>query len=127
MVSDIADLIKPYKINSVTGDRYGAAWVENTFKRFGVAYNACELAKSGLYLNLEARINTQQVELPEDELLVKELLALERRRGRSGKDSVDHPPRGMDDRANAVAGVVYQCFENTGLIFPELRKVAANE
>jgi hypothetical protein len=129
VTSEIADLIKAYKINAVTGDRYGAAWVENTFKRFGVAYNPCELAKSPLYLALEGRINTQQVELPEDEKLVKELLALERRRGRSGKDSVDHPPgRGShDDRANAVAGVVYQCFENTGLIFPELRKVAANE
>lgn len=126
VVSEIADIIKPYRTNSVTGDRYGAGWTEGAFKRFGMTYSACELAKSGLYLSLEGYINTQQVELPDDELLVKELLALERRRGRSGKDSVDHPPRGMDDRANAVAGAVYQIFQNTGLIFPELRKIAAN-
>jgi hypothetical protein len=125
VVSEIAELIRPYRANSVLGDRYGAAWVENTFKRFGVSYNPCDLAKSGLYLNLEARINTQQVEMPEDDLLIKELLALERRRQKSGRDAVDHPPRGQDDRANAVAGCVYQCFQNTDLIFPELRKVAS--
>ena len=35
-----------------------------------------------------------------------ELRRLERRRGRSGKDRVDHPPMGSDDVANAVAGAV---------------------
>jgi hypothetical protein len=35
-----------------------------------------------------------------------EFRRLERRRGRSGKDSIDHPPRGSDDIANAVAGVI---------------------
>ena len=35
-----------------------------------------------------------------------ELRRLERRRGRSGKDTVDHPPLGSDDVANAVAGAV---------------------
>ena len=77
-----------------------------------------------MYLDLEGRVNTAQVELPDNELLVKELSALERRRGRSGKDSVDHPPRGMDDRANAIAGVCYECFKHTGLIFPELLRAA---
>jgi hypothetical protein len=126
VVGEISDLCSPYKINSITGDRYAGVWVENTFKRFGIAYRTAEKAKSDLYLNFEARVNTGQVELPDDEQLVRELLALERRRGRSGKDFVDHPPRGHDDRANAVAGVVYECFENTGLIFPELRRVAAD-
>jgi hypothetical protein len=127
VVSEICNLLEPYKINSVTGDRYGGAWVELSFKKFGVAYRTAEKPKSDLYLNFEARVNTQQVELPDDEKLIKELLSLERRRGRSGKDSVDHPPRAHDDRANAVAGVVYECFENQGLIFPELRRVAQNE
>jgi hypothetical protein len=124
VVGEISDLCSPYKINSVTGDRYAGAWVENTFKRFGIAYRTAEKPKSDLYLNLEARVNTQQVELPVDEQMIKELLNLERRRGRSGKDSVDHPPRGHDDRANAVAGVVFECFERQNLIFPELQRIA---
>jgi hypothetical protein len=39
--------------------------------------------------------------------MIDELRRLERRRGRSGKDSVDHPQYGgSDDLANSVAGAV---------------------
>ena len=68
-----------------------------------------------------------QVDLPDNEYLVKELCALERRRGRSGKDHVDHPPRGRDDLANAVAGAAYEGFKFTDLIFPELSARSARE
>jgi hypothetical protein len=125
--SEIANIIKPYRINSVTGDRYAGEWVASTFRKYGIGYNTSPLVKSDLYLSLEARVNVGQVELPDSDTLQKQLLALERRRGRSGKDSVDHPPRGHDDLANAAAGCCFVCFENEQLIFPELRRVAANE
>jgi hypothetical protein len=32
--------------------------------------------------------------------------ALERKTGRGGRDSIDHPPHGHDDVANAVAGAL---------------------
>jgi hypothetical protein len=35
---------------------------------------------------------------------VAQICGLERRTGRSGKDSIDHAPNGHDDLANAVAG-----------------------
>ena len=38
--------------------------------------------------------------------LINEFRHLERRRGRSGRDTVDHPAPLSDDLANAVAGVV---------------------
>ena len=62
--------------------------------------------KSDLYLALLPAVNGELVELPNDEALLRELRVLERRRGSSGKDRVDHPRGGWDDRANAVAGVV---------------------
>jgi hypothetical protein len=37
--------------------------------------------------------------------LMTELRQLERRARSAGRDLVDHPPRGTDDLANAVAGV----------------------
>ena len=37
----------------------------------------------------------------------RQLLALERRSGRSGKDSLGHPAGGHDDRANALAVAAY--------------------
>jgi hypothetical protein len=52
-------------------------------------------------------INTGQILIPKNKDLINELLNLERKTGRSGRDSVDHPPKGSDDLANAVAGCAY--------------------
>jgi hypothetical protein len=38
--------------------------------------------------------------------MASQFLALERRTSRAGKDSIDHPPGGHDDVANAVAGAL---------------------
>jgi len=42
--------------------------------------------------------------------LLCELRGLERRRGPSGKDRVDHAPGSHDDRANALAGVAQRAL-----------------
>ena len=60
-----------------------------------------------LYLELLPRVNAAEVELPDDPALLRELRAVERRRGPSGRDRVDHARGAHDDRANAVAGVTY--------------------
>ena len=74
----------------------------------GIEYALAAKAKSDLYLDLLAAVTSGRVELPPDPTLLRELHVLERRRGRSGRDRVDHRPGGHDDRANAVAGVVHQ-------------------
>lgn len=107
VVADIAEILHQYRVTHVTGDRYAGAWVQEAFRSVGIGYMVADKAKSDLFLNFEGYANTGQVSLPNDETLQNELLALERRRGKSGKDKVDHPPRGYDDRANAVAGLVY--------------------
>ena len=38
--------------------------------------------------------------------MISQFLSLERRTARGGRDSIDHPPGGKDDLANAVAGVL---------------------
>ena len=52
-------------------------------------------------------MNTKRVEFPKEKRLIDELVNLERRRGRPGKDIIDHPPRGSDDYANALAGACH--------------------
>ena len=39
------------------------------------------------------------------------------RTSRAGRDSIDHPPRGHDDVANAVAGVIVEGVAHGGLTF----------
>jgi hypothetical protein len=60
-----------------------------------------------LYLNLLPAINSGLVDLLDNDRLVAQLCALERRTARSGKDRIDHPPGGHDDLANAVAGAIH--------------------
>lgn len=107
-VGDIVEILRQYNITRITGDRYGAAWVSTAFEKQGIQYEVCQKNKSDLYLSLEGQVNTCALELPNSKQLITELRALERRRGKSGRDVIDHPPRGRDDRANAVAGI---CFE----------------
>jgi hypothetical protein len=46
------------------------------------------------------------VEIPPDDRLVNQLIGLERRTARGGRDSIDHSPGSHDDRANVIAGLV---------------------
>ncbi len=62
--------------------------------------------RSALYLELLPVINSGAVELLDDDHLLRELRGLERRRGSSGRDRVDHRQGQHDDRATCVAGVV---------------------
>jgi hypothetical protein len=55
-------------------------------------------------LDLLASINSRAVSLLDHGKLLRQLIALERRTARSGKDSIDHMPGSHDDVANAVAG-----------------------
>jgi hypothetical protein len=49
-------------------------------------------------------VNSRRVDLLDHQRLVAQLIALERRTARGGRDSIDHPPGAHDDVANAVAG-----------------------
>ena len=105
-VREYADLLKGYGIKTVTGDRYAGRWPSDEFRRHGITYQPSELDRSGLYLELLAALNSGRVELPPDPDVSRQLAALERRTSRGGKDTIDHPPNGSDDRANAIAGAV---------------------
>jgi hypothetical protein len=101
-----AELIKLYRGAGTTGDNYAGEWPKAEFEKNGISYALSEMNESDLYLNLIPAICSKRVELLDNRTLVDQLRHLERRRGRSGKDTIDHPPRLHDDIANAVAGVV---------------------
>ena len=104
---ECAEVLKPYRVKTVIGDNYGGEWPVAEFKKHGVAYQLSELNRSQLYLNLIPVLNSKRCELPDNQRMIDELRRLERRRGRSGKDTIDHPAYGgSDDLANSVAGAV---------------------
>ena len=69
--------------------------------------------RSDTYLRLLPLMTTGRVEFPPDPQLRHELLSLERRTHRSGKDSVDHRTGAHDDVANAVAIAAVQADGKT--------------
>ncbi|WP_438362846.1 hypothetical protein [Nioella halotolerans] len=106
ITADYAETLKAYGINKVAGDRYAGQWVPTEFSRHGITYEPAPGVRSELYASLAPALNSGAVELPPCDTLSKQLTALERRTMRGGRDQIDHPPGGHDDRANAVAGVV---------------------
>ncbi|MCC6001896.1 MAG: hypothetical protein JJU19_13700 [Pararhodobacter sp.] len=106
ITEEYAGILAGYGVKKVTGDRYAGRWPHDEFGKHGIRYEVSELDRSGLYLELLAAMNSGRVELPPDPKMARQLEALERRTGRSGRDMIDHPPGGHDDLANAVAGAV---------------------
>jgi hypothetical protein len=86
----------------MTGDRYGGEYPREAFRRLGIDYQVCDLTRSDLYLELLPLVNSGAVELLDHSRLVGQLAGLERRTGRSGRDSIDHRRGAHDDVGNAA-------------------------
>jgi hypothetical protein len=104
VVGEMASICRDYRITRVKGDRYAGAWPEQEFLKHGITYEAAGQDKSAMFLDFLPLILSSRVELLDNPVLFAELRALERRTRKGGRDLVDHPPKGHDDLANAVAG-----------------------
>jgi len=105
-VMEFATLLKAYGLSRVKGDRYAGEWPREVFRKQGITYDLSEQSKSEIYVSLLPLINSNRAELLDDKRLVAQLVGLERRTSRAGRDSVDHVPGGHDDVINAVAGAL---------------------
>jgi hypothetical protein len=106
VVDEFATLCKTYRITRVTGDRYAGEWPREQFRKRGIAYELSPRPKSDLYRDLLPLINSRRVDLLDHQRLIAQLVGLERRTARSGRDSIDHTPGTNDDVANASAGAL---------------------
>ncbi len=99
-------VLRRFGVARVTGDRYAGLWPAARFAEHGIAFEQSARPKSDLYCDLLPLLNAKRVELLDSPRLASQLVALERRTARSGRDTVDHTPGGHDDLANVVAGVL---------------------
>jgi len=86
--------------------RKGAPWLKPVLVQaaWGATRKKNSYFQAQFLRDLLPSLNSGQVVLPRHDRLVAQICGLERRTGRSGKDSIDHAPNGHDDLANAVAG-----------------------
>jgi len=113
VIRDMAEEVKRYGVRRVTGDQYAAEFTAQAFASCGIGYVKADLPKSGLYLELLHKMTANEIELLDDETTVNEISSLERRTRSGGKDSIDHPPGGHDDLANAIAGLCVVAVKKT--------------
>jgi hypothetical protein len=106
VIAEAADLLKRYGLSDTTGDRYAPGFVSEGFRANGVTYEPSERGRSAIYLELVPLVNAGRAVLLDEPELLRELRGLERRRGTSGRDRVDHRRGAHDDRVNAAAGAL---------------------
>jgi hypothetical protein len=105
VVGEFAALLASYRVTSISGDRYAGEWPKERFRDHGISYEPAQKPKSDLYRDLLPAINSRKIDLLDHPRLLTQLVGLERRIARGGRDSIDHAPGAHDDLANAVAGL----------------------
>ena len=106
VVGDFATALKRYRCAAVTGDHFGGDWPREQFRKHGITYNVSSKTKRDLYLDVLPLINSGKADLLDNPQIGAEFCALERRRSRGGRDTIDHPLNAHDDLANAIAGAL---------------------
>jgi hypothetical protein len=88
VAEEFADLVKKYRCTKVFGDRYGGEWPREQFRKHGVNYEPAQNSKSEIYVDLLPLINSGAADLLDHDRLVTQLMSLERRTSRGGRDSI---------------------------------------
>ena len=113
-VEEFCSLLRQYQVYGIRSDRYGGEWVNESFRRRGVVVEPSEHSKSQLYQDALPMINSRTAALLDNNTLRRQLVSLERRTTRGGKDSIDHSPGAKDDLANAVCGALVYAGKSLG-------------
>jgi len=107
VIAEYARVLKSYRVSKVISDKYAGGFAPSDFAKHAVTCEQSAAPKSDLYRDALPVINTGKVRLLDNPRLVAQLCSLERRTGRgSGRDVIDHPPKGHDDVSNACAGAL---------------------
>lgn len=107
VVEEFAAALADYGITTVTGDRFAGEWPREQFRKRGVAYELSDKTASELFRALLPLMNSGSIDLLDQPRLVDQIVNLERRVSRTGRELISHPMHSgaHDDLANAVAGV----------------------
>ena len=117
-IADLAAFFRSYHVSRITLDKWGGDFPAEQFRKNGISCDSSEIPKSEIYREFLPALNSGRVELLDISRLTKQLIALERRTARGGRESIDHPPGGHDDVINSVAGAAVLAAAKATMIFP---------
>jgi hypothetical protein len=106
VIAEAALLLRAYGMGVTCRDTFAPGFVDEAFRTYGIACEAAERTTSENYLEMVPLVNGKLAVLLDDTDLLRELSGLERHRGPSGRDRVDHRAGSHDDRAASCAGAL---------------------
>lgn len=132
IVDTFAPILEAYGLREVIGDRHSVGFVAEGFAACGIRFVPSVHTKSELYAELLPLVTTGMVELLDLPTLRGQLLALQRRSIRGGKDSIDVPRGGHDDVANVAAGALVHVTgvgvkKRKRVVFSDMRRPARRD
>lgn len=127
VIEDFVAILKYYRVGSVRGDRYGGEFPREQFRKRGIQYEESELSASDIYREFLPIINTGRAELLDHHRMYYQILGLDRRISRTGRDSISHPASDHDDVANVAAGALVMAAGQQAVVFSSevVRQLAA--
>jgi hypothetical protein len=105
-----AALCRDYGVRSATSDKFAQGFSHEAFARAGLRLDASDRNKSEFHLDFAAALSSGRARLLDDPELLKELRALERKRGAT-RDRVQSRRGIHDDVADVVAGVLTRIIQ----------------
>jgi hypothetical protein len=114
VVQQMVPTIRTYGCGYITSDAYAGRWVMDAFGRHGIQVVHSSRNKSDIYLEALPLLRAGRLQLLDNARLASQLVGLERRVSRGGKESIDHPPGGHDDVVNAALGALTVVEDRVG-------------
>jgi len=111
VVNEFAETLKLFDISFIHSDRFGGAWVQESFENQGIQVEYSKLSASELYAAFIPVVMNNKVTILDIKKLKMQLANLERRTGSGGREIIDHPSGSHDDLAVVCAGATVQAQE----------------
>ena len=105
VVAELSKTLRQYGLTSCQGDHYSAGFVTGTFAANSISYFHSYRDRSAIYADTIPLFTAGTVHLLDNNKLVNQLAALERRTTAT-RDKIDHPAHGHDDLCNAACGAM---------------------
>lgn len=122
VVEHHCNTLKIYRVQWVQGDKYAGEWPADAFLKHSISYRHSDRPKSQIYVDALPFLQSGSAALLYSEALKSQLVGLDRKTSRAGRDSIDHEVGGHDDIANAACGALLLAAEIGSKLDPPAKK-----
>ena len=96
-------------VDTLIGDSFGAEFPREILRNLGIGYRIADKSTSACFSELGPLLNSREILLPQHQIALDQLGALERKPSSRGKEFIGHPNGGHDDVAAAIAVAAAHC------------------